>query len=118
MIGLNFRDLDPEADGLKEASPKMLAFPRVGHATEKPVAVLSYPGGVVAALGTLTVRTSIHQASVDEKFDLVVLLMTTVHGRMRIHPSMLLIRLLLQQPEHHLAITHQQILRCESEQGR
>ena len=57
VIGLNFRDLDPEAHGLKEASPKLLAFPRVGHATEKPVAVLSYPGGVVAALGTLTVRT-------------------------------------------------------------
>ena len=59
-------DLDAKADSFKEAAPTLPTFLRVGQATGKPVASFSPPSGIVAAPGTLTVRTPIHQAGVKE----------------------------------------------------
>ena len=111
----NFRDLDANADGFKEASPTLFHFRRVGDATEKPVAIFRDAGGLVTAVGSLTVRTPIHQASIDEKLDLVVLLVPPIESTDDKNPSVFLIGSLLQQPKHHLAVTHQRVLRYESE---
>ena len=111
----DFRDLDSHADSFKESASTLFTFRWVGHATEKPVTILRDAGGLVTTAGTLTVRTPIHQPSVDEKCDLVVLLVTAIESTDDKNPSMFLIGSLLQQPQHHLAITHQRILRWESE---
>ena len=41
--------------------------------------------------------------------------MTTAHGADEKNPTVVLIRRFFQKPQHHLAVTHQQTLRFESE---
>ena len=63
----DFRDLDAKADSFKEGRRGCSPSSGWNQSTEEPVTIFSPPSGIVAALGTLTVRTPIHQASVNEK---------------------------------------------------